>query len=152
MSDVPWTPILEDGERATLGGWAMELEQKAIDLKTAAATAHATGRPQLGLLLVRLQLMVEEISELATAWVYGDLLGVLDALSDIGYVVNGTYLTHGLHHAKVAADAEVHRSNMSKLGADGQPMIHESGRVLKGPGYSPPRLGAILAALLEEGA
>lgn len=33
--------------------------------------------------------------------------------------------------------AEVHRSNMSKLGDDGRPVFREDGKVLKGKNYSP---------------
>jgi len=35
------------------------------------------------------------------------------------------------------AFAEVHRSNMSKLGPDGKPVRREDGKILKGPNYSP---------------
>ena len=34
----------------------------------------------------------------------------------------------------------VHKSNLSKLGADGKPIYREDGKVLKGPGYKPPNL------------
>jgi predicted HAD superfamily Cof-like phosphohydrolase len=34
----------------------------------------------------------------------------------------------------------VHQSNMTKLGADGQPIRREDGKVLKGPNYQPPNL------------
>ena len=34
----------------------------------------------------------------------------------------------------------VHKSNMSKLGADGRPIYREDGKVLKGPNYEPPTL------------
>ena len=34
----------------------------------------------------------------------------------------------------------VHQSNMSKLGADGEPIYREDGKVLKGPNYKPPTL------------
>jgi len=34
----------------------------------------------------------------------------------------------------------VHRSNMSKLGADGRPIRRADGKVLKGPNYQPPTL------------
>ena len=34
----------------------------------------------------------------------------------------------------------VHKSNMSKLGADGKPIYREDGKVLKGPNYKPPTL------------
>lgn len=34
----------------------------------------------------------------------------------------------------------VHKSNMTKLGEDGQPIRREDGKVLKGPNYQPPVL------------
>ena len=34
----------------------------------------------------------------------------------------------------------VHKSNMTKLGEDGQPIRREDGKVLKGPNYQPPNL------------
>ena len=40
---------------------------------------------------------------------------------------------------------EVHASNMSKLGADGQPITRPDGKILKGPNYFRPNLVPILA-------
>ena len=40
--------------------------------------------------------------------------------------------------------SEVHRSNMTKFGEDGKPVINEAGRVVKGPNYEPPDLLAVL--------
>ena len=34
----------------------------------------------------------------------------------------------------------VHKSNMSKLDEDGQPIFRKDGKVLKGPNYAPPSL------------
>ena len=34
----------------------------------------------------------------------------------------------------------VHKSNLSKLDEDGQPILREDGKVLKGPDYAPPDL------------
>ena len=34
----------------------------------------------------------------------------------------------------------VHKSNMSKLDEDGQPIFRKDGKVLKGPNYAPPTL------------
>ena len=34
----------------------------------------------------------------------------------------------------------VHKSNMSKLGADGKPIRRDDGKVMKGPNYQPPNL------------
>jgi hypothetical protein len=44
-----------------------------------------------------------------------------------------------------AAILEVHRSNMSKLGPDGKPVLREDGKVLKGPNYSPADIRKLLA-------
>jgi predicted HAD superfamily Cof-like phosphohydrolase len=38
----------------------------------------------------------------------------------------------------------VHRSNMSKLGEDGQPIYRNDGKILKGPNYQPPNLNDIV--------
>lgn len=73
-----------------------------------------------------------------------DLVEVADALTDINYVTYGAGHTFGIDLD--ATCEEVHRSNMSKLGADGKPVKDERGKVLKGPAYSPPSLENVLAA------
>lgn len=139
-------PDLSEGDRQQLASIGKELGDLAKRLKAQAAEANALGRHGLGLLLVRLQLHIEENGELAEAFAERDIVAVLDALTDISYVVDGTYLTTGLARVKAAADYEVHSSNMTKLGADGRPIIHASGRVVKGPNYRPPDLRGVLTA------
>lgn len=78
-----------------------------------------------------------------------DLVEVADALTDINYVTYGAGHTFGIDLN--ACCEEVHRSNMSKLGADGKPVKDARGKVLKGPDYSPPELKAVLAAQDEGG-
>ena len=39
---------------------------------------------------------------------------------------------------------EVHASNMTKLDENGRPLRRADGKVLKGPGYRPPDVAAIL--------
>lgn len=73
-----------------------------------------------------------------------DLVEAADALADIDYVTAGANLAFGFPARKVAA--EVHRSNMSKLGADGRPMFGVGGRVAKGPNYTPPDIWGVLAS------
>lgn len=58
---------------------------------------------------------------------------LLKELSDLRYVVEGTAVAFGLDIS--GAYMEVHRSNMSKLGEDGKPVLREDGKVLKGPNY-----------------
>ncbi len=94
---------------------------------------------------LRLSLLQEELDELKDALRDGDMVGVLDALTDLQYVLDGAYLSLGYHLLKDAAMAEVQRSNMSKLGRDGKPVVRESdGKILKGPDYSPPDLTKVM--------
>jgi len=46
---------------------------------------------------------------------------------------------------------EVHRANMSKLGADGQPVLRDDGKVLKSERYSPPDVAAVVARAQSSG-
>lgn len=94
---------------------------------------------------LRINLLEEEVSELKEALENNDMVEVLDALTDIQYVLDGAYLSFGLQHLKETAFAEVQRSNMSKLGEDGKPIRRESdGKVMKGPNYSAPDLAQFL--------
>ena len=91
---------------------------------------------------LRLNLIKEEVEELKQAIEQNDLIGIADALTDILYVTYGAGATYGIDLD--SCFEEVHRSNMSKLGVDGQPIYREDGKVLKGPNYSPPDLKKIL--------
>ncbi len=93
----------------------------------------------------RVAFLQEELDELKEALNNNDLVEVLDALTDLQYVLDGTYLSFGLQDYKDAAFDEVHASNMSKLDKDGEPILRpEDGKVLKGPDYFRPDLKKIL--------
>lgn len=121
--------------------------------------------PDRDRLKLRLNLIAEEFEELlqacgAAAFAYADdddeyfadavrrgirdgvfredvnLVAVADALADLDYVIEGMRLELGIN-GKPVAD-EVHRSNMSKLGPDGKPVVREDGKVIKPETYSPP--------------
>lgn len=109
-------------------------------LPIAAAPTSRVGADQAAL---RQSLIDEEVAELRTASSAGDLVGVADALADIVYVAYGTALVYGIDLDAVLA--EVHRSNMTKLGPDGRPIRRADGKVLKGNGYRPPDIAAVLA-------
>jgi len=83
----------------------------------------------------RESLIEEEFEEFKQAWGQGDLLNAFKELADIIYVVEGTAVAMGANLDDVIT--EVHRSNMTKLGADGKPIYREDGKVLKGPNYEP---------------
>jgi predicted HAD superfamily Cof-like phosphohydrolase len=94
--------------------------------------------------ILRLGLIREEMDELEAAVVSANLVEVADAFADLLYVTCGAALAFGIPIDEVLA--EVHRSNMSKLGRDGKPVLRSDGKVLKGPGFTPPDLAPILLA------
>jgi predicted HAD superfamily Cof-like phosphohydrolase len=67
---------------------------------------------------------------------------VVDALGDIVYLCYGLALELGYDLRAVIR--EIHASNLTKLGADGVPVMREDGKVLKGPGYMRPNIAAAL--------
>ena len=111
--------------------------------------AHVENTPTVDLpdevIALRVSLVQEELNEYRHAAEAHDLVEVADALSDLMYVVLGTYVSHGLQDLAEALFAEVHRSNMSKLDANGQVIYRADGKVLKSDRWSPPDLGSVLA-------
>lgn len=71
-----------------------------------------------------------------------DLVEVADGLGDLRYLTDGANLVFGLPGDAVLA--EIHRSNMSKLGLDGLPVRRADGKTLKGPCYTPPDIAWVL--------
>ena len=71
---------------------------------------------------------------------------VADALGDQLYILAGAMMRHGMQDVIAKVFREIQASNMSKLGADGQPVLREDGKVLKGPNYFRPNIAAILEA------
>ena len=88
--------------------------------------------------------MKEENLEYFEAAQSNDLVEVADALGDMLYILCGTIIEHGMQDKIEAVFDEIQRSNMSKLGADGQPIYREDGKVLKGPHYFKPNIKSIL--------
>lgn len=92
---------------------------------------------------LRIKLLREEVEEYAEAARAGDMVEVLDALADIGYILAGTIINHGMQHIYDDAFNEVHRSNMAKL-VDGKVIRREDGKVLKPEGWQAPQLAQFL--------
>ena len=105
--------------------------------------------PQLQQL--RLNFILDEIGETAAEFGYGiadptlveyvnkkllpppNMAKVAKELADILYFTYGAAANFGIDMDAVFA--EVHRSNMTKLGLDGKPILREDGKILKGPNY-----------------
>ncbi|MBU3822443.1 nucleoside triphosphate pyrophosphohydrolase family protein [Flavobacteriaceae bacterium XHP0103] len=94
--------------------------------------------------MLRYKLMREENEEYLEAANNNDLVEVADALGDMLYILCGTIIEHGLQYKIEEVFEEIQRSNMSKLGEDGQPIYREDGKVLKGPNYFKPNIETIL--------
>ena len=94
--------------------------------------------------MLRYELMREENEEYLEAASDNDLVEVADALGDMLYILCGTIIEHGLQYKIEEVFEEIQRSNMSKLGEDGDPIYREDGKVLKGPNYFKPNIQSIL--------
>ena len=131
-----------------------------------APVAWAPGVPAEDRRLLRCKLLLEEVLEFCEASGFSvttnnshygvevdclefhydgpivSLTQAADALADIRYVADGAALEWGIPLEKCLR--EVHRSNMSKLGEDGRPILREDGKILKGPHFTPPDLASII--------
>ncbi|MFD8047568.1 MazG nucleotide pyrophosphohydrolase domain-containing protein [Streptomyces chartreusis] len=87
-------------------------------------------------------LLAEEAAEVAEVSVTGPLDRLAHELADVVYVAYGTALVHGIDLDAVLA--EIHRSNMTKLGPDGQVARRADGKVLKGEHYEAPDVSGVL--------
>ncbi|CAM5367648.1 Putative HAD superfamily Cof-like phosphohydrolase OS=Streptomyces griseomycini OX=66895 GN=FHS37_002447 PE=4 SV=1 [Streptomyces griseomycini] len=88
------------------------------------------------------ELLAEEAAEVAEVSVDGPLDRLAHELADVVYVAYGTALVHGIDLDAVIA--EIHRSNMTKLGPDGRISRRADGKVLKGDHYEAPDVAAVL--------
>ena len=91
---------------------------------------------------LRIDLINEELEEFKIAMKNNDLKEAADALTDILYVTYGASHAFGINLDECFD--EVQRSNMSKLGDDGQPIYNEMGKVMKGPKYFKPDLNKFI--------
>lgn len=71
-----------------------------------------------------------------------DPVEAADALGDLRYLIDGSNLVCGFPGELVLA--EIHRSNMSKLGEDGKPVRRADGKSMKGPNYFKPNIARVL--------
>lgn len=93
---------------------------------------------------LRYNLINEENEEYLDACKKGDIVEIADALGDQLYILFGTILKHGLQHKIEEVYDEIHRSNMSKLDENGQPIYREDGKVMKSKLYFKPDIKKVL--------
>lgn len=105
-----------------------------------ARTAPTEVSPELA--AHRGELLAEEAAEVAEVAVEGPLDRLAHELADVVYVAYGTALVHGIDLDEVIA--EIHRSNMTKLGPGGRVARRADGKVLKGDHYRAPDVSGVL--------
>ncbi len=94
--------------------------------------------------MLRYNLIKEENEEYLDACKNGDIVEIADALGDQLYILFGTILKHGLQHKIEEVYDEIHRSNMSKLDDNGEPIFREDGKIMKSNRYFRPDIKKIL--------
>lgn len=98
------------------------------------------------LIELRIDLIEEEAKETRRALRKRHSVKIADGLADLIYVTIGAALTFGIPLERVFE--EVHRSNMTKIGPDGQVRRREDGKILKPDTFEEPQLvGIMLDAL-----
>lgn len=126
----------------------MKNKIKAVtDFHTAFKIGHRESpKADLGIAknTLRFNLMKEENEEYLEAANANDMVEVADALGDMLYILCGTIIEHGMQYKIEEVFNEIQRSNMSKLGENGEPIYREDGKVLKGPDYFKPNIAKIL--------
>ncbi len=95
-------------------------------------------------IVLRHRLMQEENDEYLEAANAGNIELIADALGDKLYILCGTIVAHGLQHKITEVFNEIHRSNMSKLDENGNPIYREDGKILKSKNYFLPDIRSVL--------
>lgn len=88
---------------------------------------------------LRYKLNAEEFKELVRA---ENCEQVMKESCDLIYVILGSFVEFGWDFDE--AFKRVHESNMSKLDEEGNPIVREDGKILKGPNYKEPDLTDLL--------
>ncbi len=100
---------------------------------------------------LRITLLQEELDELKEATENNDLVEIADALADIQYLLFGTVLMYGMRDKFEQIFEEVHRSNMTKVGKNGEILKREDGKVIKPDTFEQPKIKEILEENMPKG-
>ncbi len=121
----------------------MNLEQKEVQQFHETFNIHIAHKPTIpseDITVRRVNLITEELLELRDAMKNGDIVEIADGIADLLYVVYGTAVECGLDMEPIFA--EVHRSNMTKIGGH----FNEYKKLVKPPTYDPPHLLPLIEA------
>jgi predicted HAD superfamily Cof-like phosphohydrolase len=93
-------------------------------------------------IMLRMKLIDEERDEVEEEMYHGTLATIAKELGDLVYVAYGAALEYGVDLDPVIE--EIHRSNLTKLGDDGKPIVRWDGKVLKGPHYEEADIASVI--------
>lgn len=111
----------------------------------APASSPPAGFPAERVLLNLSFQLQRELSRLAFAFAERDLKTTIAVLRSLDAWLTEAWFSLGLSPVRQTTSAEILRSNLSKLDpSTGKVVKTPSGRILKGPAYSPPDLNAVL--------
>jgi predicted HAD superfamily Cof-like phosphohydrolase len=96
---------------------------------------------------LRKKLLTDEVEELLVEIDENNPVGIAHETADVVYIAYGLAWTYGFDLDAVLA--EVHRANMSKLDANGQPVFREDGKVLKSDQFVPADVASVLRKQME---
>ena len=128
-----------DDVRAFHEATDLDVRDEPIDMKELHPRGPNSSSP---LWRLRMSLVREEFDEFVKAMHGEDLVEIADAIMDLHYVLSGTSVSFGI--PEDACFAEVQRSNMSKLGPNGEVNRRDDGKILKHKNFSPPDLKSII--------
>jgi len=122
------------------------IQNKLHEFHTAFGCPSTKDKDDFNILRLAESLITEEYHEVLEAiddWSAGEdtvarRAHLLKELADLAYVCVFFAEVYGWNFD--VGFNRVHKSNMSKLGADGKPIRNETGKVVKGPNYKEPNL------------
>ena len=135
------------------------MQQQLKDLETFQKVFNSTYNETPTLLSeedwkLRYKLSLEELDEYKEACEQGDIVEIFDAILDRLFLAFGDAVSHGLQDKLIDGFNEVVRSNMSKLGDNGKPLINgengvwdetrPKGKILKSQNFFEPNLKQFL--------
>jgi len=98
---------------------------------------------------LRVRLITEEWRELRHEMqITHNIEHIAKELTDLVYVILGTAATYGIDFDLVFD--EVHRSNMTKLDKNGNPVKREDGKIIKSKEYEPANMSKIMEIMNKE--
>lgn len=116
------------------------IQQTAYHFEEVAEMCEALGNQKTADALIEYKekLLSLTVAECELLWKRTDKVGLLDALCDQVVTASGVAQYAGMDFD--GAIAEVNDSNWSKFDDEGNPIINENGKIMKGPNYFKPEL------------